>query len=86
MPVPFHYVELAFCADYTAFIATCLKSALLVSYLESYLAVLERWLREWRIVINESKSTAMHFTRRRIQNPRPVVLFGEPIIQSVIWV
>ena len=32
------------------------------------------------IVINVSKSTAMPFTRRLFQNPRPVLLFGEPIV------
>jgi hypothetical protein len=38
------------------------------------------WLRKWRIAINVSKSMAMPFTRRRIQTPRPVALFGEPIV------
>jgi hypothetical protein len=56
------------------------KPALLVSYLESYLADLVLWLRKWRFAINVSKSMAMPFTRRRIQNPRPVALFGEPIV------
>jgi hypothetical protein len=37
-------------------------------------------LRKCRIAINVSKSMAMLFTRRRIQNPRPVALFGEPIV------
>jgi hypothetical protein len=51
-----------------------------VSYLESYLADLQLWLRKWRIAINVSKSMAMLFTRRRIYTPRPVALFGEPIV------
>jgi hypothetical protein len=55
-------------------------STLLVRYLEAYLADLEIWLRKWRIAINVSKSTAMLFTQRHIQNPRPVLLFGEPIV------
>jgi hypothetical protein len=40
-----------------------------------------RWLSEWRIAINVSKSSAMIFTRagRRFIQPRPVTLFGEPI-------
>jgi hypothetical protein len=80
MPVPSHHVELALYADDTAVIATSRKPALLVSYLESYLAVLELWLRKWRIAINVSKSMAMLFTHRRIQTPRPVALFGEPIV------
>jgi hypothetical protein len=37
-------------------------------------------LREWRISINVSKSTVMLSTRRLIQKPRPVLLFGDPIL------
>jgi hypothetical protein len=84
MPVPSLHVELALYADDTAVIATSRKPVLLVSYLESYLADFELWLRKWRIAINVSKSMAMLFTQRRIQTPRPVALFGEPI-QPVIW-
>jgi hypothetical protein len=82
IPVPSRHVELALYADDTAVITTSRKPALLVSYLESYLADLELWLRKWRIAINVSKSMAMLFTRGRIQSPRPVALFGEP----VVWV
>jgi hypothetical protein len=80
MPVPSRHVELALYADDTAVIATSRKPELLVSYLESYLSDLERWLKEWRIAINVSKSTALLFSRRRIQKSRPVQLFGEPIL------
>jgi hypothetical protein len=80
MPVRFRHVELALYADDTAVIATSRKPALLVSYLELYLVYLELWLRKWRIAINVSKSMAMIFTRRRIQKPRPVAPFVEPII------
>jgi len=68
-------------ADDTAIIATFRQPALLVKYLDTYLSDLERWLSEWRIAINVSKSCAMLFakTGRRIQNPRAVQLFGEPI-------
>jgi retron-type reverse transcriptase len=52
MPVPSHHVELALYADDTAVIATSRKPALLVSYLETYLAELELWLRKWRLAIN----------------------------------
>ena len=69
MPVPFRHVQLALYADDTAVMATSRKPELLVSYLESYLSDLERWLKEWRIAINVSKSTAMLFSRRRIQKP-----------------
>ena len=78
MPSPSRHVELALYADDTAIIATSRQPALLVKYLETYLSDLERWLSEWRIAINVSKSSAMFFakTGRRIQNPRAVQLFG----------
>jgi hypothetical protein len=81
MPPPSHHVELALYADDTAVIATSRKPTLLVSYLESYLNDLQRWLSEWRIAINVSKSSAIIFARagRRFIQPRPVTLFGEPI-------
>ena len=77
MPVPSRHVEL----DYTAIIATSRKPALLVSYLEAYLSVLERWLREWRIAINISKSKARLFAKAgwRVHKHRQVQLLGEPI-------
>jgi hypothetical protein len=81
MPIPSRHVELALYADDTAVMATSRKPELLVSYLE-YLSDLERWLKEWRIAINVAKSTAMPFTRRRIQKARPVLLFGE----LILWV
>jgi hypothetical protein len=82
MPIPSRHVRLALYADDTAVMAKSRKPELLVSYLESYLSDLERWLKEWRIAINVSKSTAMLFTRRRIHKPRPVQLFGEPILMG----
>jgi len=80
-PLPSHHVELALYADDTAIIATSCKPTLLVSYLESYLNDLQRWLSEWRIAINVSKSTAIILARagRRFVQPRPVTIFGEPI-------
>jgi hypothetical protein len=81
IPTPSHHVELALYADDTAVIATSRKPTLLVSYLDSYLSDLQRWLSEWRIAISVSKSSAMIFARagRRFIQPRPVSLFGEPI-------
>jgi hypothetical protein len=81
MPSPSHHVELAIYADDTAIIATSRKPTLLVSYLESYLNELQRWLSEWRIASNVSKSTAIIFALagRRFTQPRPLSLFGEPI-------
>jgi hypothetical protein len=63
MPSPSHHVELDFYADDTAIIAISLKPTLLVSYLESYLNDLQRWLSEWRFAINVSKRTAIIFAR-----------------------
>jgi len=81
MPSTSHHVELALYADDTAIIATSRKPTLLVSYLESYLNDLHRWLSEWRIAINVSKSTAIILARagRRFMYLWPVTLFGEPI-------
>jgi hypothetical protein len=81
MPESSRYVELALYADDTALIATSRSALLLISYLETYLNKLDLWLRDWRIAINVSKSTAVLFakTKRCIQRPRPVQLFGEPI-------
>jgi hypothetical protein len=62
-PVPCRHVELALYADDTAIIATSRKSALLIRHLETYLSDAERWLREWRIAINVSKSNVMLFAK-----------------------
>jgi len=61
MSSPSHHVELALYAD-TAIIATSRKLTVLVSYLESYVNDLQRWLNEWRFAI-VSKSTAIIFER-----------------------
>jgi hypothetical protein len=44
---PTNHVDLALYADDTANIATSHKPTLRVSYLESYLNDLQRWLSEW---------------------------------------
>jgi hypothetical protein len=81
MPTPSHHVELALYENDMAIIATSRSPTLLVSYLELYLNDLQRWLTEWRITINVSKSTAIIFARagRRYIKPRPFTLFGDPI-------
>ena len=66
-------------ADDTALVATSRQLALLVKYLETHLADLEIWLRDWRIAINVGKSAAVLFTTRYIQPPRPLKFFGEEI-------
>jgi hypothetical protein len=81
VPSPPRHVELALYADDMVIIATSRQPGLLVKYLETYFSDLERWLSEWRIAMNVSRSSAMLFakTGRRIQNHRTVHLFGEPI-------
>ena len=61
MPSPSYHVELAVYAVDMSIIATSRKPTLLASHLESYLNELQRWLSEWRIGINVSKSTAIIF-------------------------
>ena len=60
---------------------TSRKPTLLVSYLGSYLNDIQRWLRDWKIVINVSKSTAIILAcaRRHFVQPRPLALFGDTI-------
>jgi hypothetical protein len=81
IPTPSRHVELAQYADDTALVATSRSPSLLVGYIEAYLGRLERCLRDWRIAINVSKSTAVLFVKaaRRIQKPRAVQFLGEPI-------
>jgi hypothetical protein len=81
IPVSSHHVQLAMYADGTAIIATPRKSSLHIRYLETYLSVLERWLKEWGIAINVSKGIVMLFPKAawRIPLPRPVQFLGEPM-------
>ena len=81
MPSPSHHVDLALYAEGTAIITTSRKPRLLVSYLESYLNDLQRWLSEWILAINVSKCTAIIFALPgwRFIQPLTVTLFVEPI-------
>jgi hypothetical protein len=76
---PSRHVELVQCADDTALVVTS-RSPLLVGYLEAYLGRLQHWLRDWRIAINVSKSTALLFVEaaRSTQKARPDQILGEP--------
>jgi hypothetical protein len=84
IPPPSRHVELAKYADNTALVATSHSPSLLVGYLEAHLGRLERWLWDWRIAINVSKSTAVLFVKasRCIQKPRAVQFLGE----LILWV
>jgi hypothetical protein len=87
MPTLSLNVELSLYADGTALISTSRSSSLLVSCLKTYLGRLEHWLRDWRIGINVSNSTAVLFTKtaRRIQTPRPVQFSRKPIQWVETW-
>jgi hypothetical protein len=81
IPTSSRHVELAQYTDYTALIATSSSPSLVVDYLEACLGRLLLWLRDWRLAINVSKSTAVLFAKaaRRVQKSRPVQFPGEPI-------
>jgi hypothetical protein len=81
MPTPSRQVELAQYADDTVLAATFSSPSLLVGYLEAYLGRLEHWLRDWRVAINVSKSTAVLFVKAasRMRKPRPVDFLRELI-------
>jgi hypothetical protein len=81
IPTPSCHVELAQYADDMALVATSRSPSLLVGYLEACLSRLELWIRDWRIAINISKSTAVLFVKaaKRMQKPRPVQFLGELI-------
>jgi hypothetical protein len=85
MPTPSRHVELALYAEDTALIATSRSPLLLVRHLETYLNRPELWLRDWRIAINVSNSTAVLVTKttRRVQRPSPPQPFGELIQWAV---
>jgi hypothetical protein len=81
IPTPSRHVELVQYTDDTALLATSRSPSLLFGYPEAYLGRLECWLRDWRIAINVTKSTAVRFVKaaRRIQKQRPVQFLGEPV-------
>ena len=84
---PSYHVELSRYVDYTAVIASSRKPTLFVSYLESYLNDLQRWLSEWRIAINVSMSSAMIFARtgRPIQLDETTRYLGVTLYKQVTW-
>jgi hypothetical protein len=79
MLTPSRHVELTLYAEDTTLVATFCRPSLLVNYLESYLCRLENCLGYWRISINIFKSTAMLFTARSIQRPKPIQFLGDLI-------
>jgi Reverse transcriptase (RNA-dependent DNA polymerase). len=62
IPTPSHYIELAQYADNTALVAMLNQPTLLLKYL----AELEKWLQDLRIVINVGQSAAMLFITKHI--------------------
>jgi hypothetical protein len=83
-------VELAVCAVDTAFIVTFHQPTLLVSYLQTYLSKFDRCLRDWRIAISVSRSTAVFFMKTETlpKAPTSSVLLGSQSsgsIQLGVW-
>ena len=80
MPSPLHHVELVLYSDDTAIIAMFREPTLLVSYLESCVNEVQRYLSDCRIAINMSNCTTIIFARagQRFIQSRPVTPFGEP--------
>jgi Reverse transcriptase (RNA-dependent DNA polymerase). len=79
IPTPSRRIELVQYADDTALVATSNQPALLVKYMEAHFSELEKWLRDWKIVINVGKSAALLFTTRHIPPPRPLRCLEEEI-------
>ena len=79
IPTPSLHTELAQYADDTALVAMSKLPAHLIKYLETHLADLEIWLREWRIAINVGKSSAALLTTRHILPPGLLRFLGEVI-------
>jgi hypothetical protein len=80
MTTTLRHVELALYKEETAIIGTSRKATLFVSYQESFLSNLQRWLTEWRIVINVSKSSAIIIAITGRHHSAPVNdHFGHPI-------
>ena len=76
MPSPSRHVKLALYVDDTAATVTSHQQALLIEYPETYLSDIEWWLREWRIAINVSKSSAMLFAKASRRIPTSSALRG----------
>jgi hypothetical protein len=77
MPKLFRQVDLALYAVDTAFIVTFHQPTLLVNYLQTYLSKFDRCLRDWRIAIRVSKSTAVFFVKNETLPKAPT--------SSVLW-
>jgi len=77
MPKLSRQVELALYAVDTAFIVTFHQPTLLVSCLQTYLSKCDRCLRDWRIAISVSKSTAVFFIKNETLPKAPT--------SSVLW-
>jgi hypothetical protein len=74
IPTSCCHVELAQYADVVALVVTSHSPSLLVSYLETCLSQLERWLQDWRSAINVWMSTTVLFVKiaRSMQIPSPL--------------
>ena len=79
IPTFSRHIELVQYTDNTALVVTLKQLAFLVRYLETHLADVEIWLRDWRIAINVVKRVAVPFTTTPIPPPRPLRYLGVEI-------
>jgi hypothetical protein len=77
MPKLSRQVELALCVVDTTFRVTFQQPTLFVNYLQTYLSKFDRCLRDWRIGISVSKSTAVFFIKNETLPKAPT--------SSVLW-
>jgi len=82
MPNLSREVDLALCAVDTAFIVTFHQPMLLVNYLQTCLSKFDHCLRDWRIAISVSKSTAVFFIKTETlpKAPTSSVLWGAILV------
>ena len=80
IPTPSRHVDVALYADVTVIKATSPSRRCSAASWHHH-SSLQRWLKEWRIVINVSRSSAIIFARsvRRFIQTQPLTPFGEPI-------
>jgi hypothetical protein len=72
---------LALFADDTSFLSTSPFVNSIITNIQNYLASLKLYYKKWKITINNEKSQAIYFTRRRSKEipTAPLHIFGEQI-------
>lgn len=68
-PDIFNVCKLYLFADNTAITANSKTPRIIVSRLQRYVTILEKWLADWRICLNPDKTTAIYFSKTKIKLP-----------------